>query len=100
MLCLFCWARGEKYQVGGSSLRYGTIYLGCRGIFVNCSYPGLFLIPFYVTLFGYSENVQVVVPVDVGTLSNHIKFVNILLVFPSPILFTTPAQFSTTGTRA
>ena len=83
--------RGEKYQVRGSCPRYDTIYLGCRGIFLNCSYPGLLLIPFYVTLFGYSENVQVAIPVDVGTLPNHLKFVNILMVFPSPILITIPA---------
>ena len=83
--------RGEKYQVGGSFSRYGTIYLGYRGIFVNCSYPGLLLISFYVTLFGYSENVQVVVPVDVGTVPNRVKFVNILLVFSSPILIIIPA---------
>ena len=34
---------------------------GGGGIFVNYSYQGLFLIPLYVTLFGYSENVQITV---------------------------------------
>ena len=32
---------GSNNRLGGSPLRYNTEWSGCKGIFVNRSYPGL-----------------------------------------------------------